>query len=272
MTGHPVAFDDIGNDPDCSEFLRNGYVISEAEDRASLDRIRAHTAAAVREHLGLDGADDDETVLNQVHRHVDEAGLNDLRLTVINSLRSQDWFRPSYFSVVRGLIEKIVGNELVMQRGVGLSVQLPGDQSSLLPIHTDVWDGDSPFEVVLWIPLVDCFATKSMYIFPLEIDRDHQSRVAEFRERGSEDLFKAIETDARFLEINYGSALLFSQTLMHGNRVNDEDTTRWSMNCRFKSVMSPYADKRLGEFFEPISVRPATRIGLDYEMPSGFRD
>ena len=48
----------------------------------------------------------------------------------------------------------------------------------------------------------------------------------------------------------YGKVLLFSQNLMHGNRINQEPETRWSMNCRFKSLFSPYAEKRLGEFFE----------------------
>ena len=39
----------------------------------------------------------------------------------------------------------IVGNELAMQRGIGLSVQLLDNDSSLLPIHADVWDRNSPF-------------------------------------------------------------------------------------------------------------------------------
>ena len=29
------------------------------------------------------------------------------------------------------------------------------------------------------------------------------------------------------------------------------------MNCRFKAVFTPYADKQLGEFFEPITLRAA---------------
>ena len=58
----------------------------------------------------------------------------------------------------------LVGNELMMQKNINLSIQFPDDKSSLLPIHSDVWSGDSPFEINLWIPLVDCFKTKSMYI------------------------------------------------------------------------------------------------------------
>ena len=53
-----------------------------------------------------------------------------------------------------------------MQMRVNLSIQLPRDKSSLLPVHSDVWSGDSPFETVVWLPLVDCFKTKSMFILP----------------------------------------------------------------------------------------------------------
>ena len=59
---------------------------------------------------------------------------------------------------------------------------------------------------------------------------------------------------------------------MHGNRINREAETRWSMNCRFKSLFSPYADKRLGEFFEPITIRAATRVGMNHKLPGGFRE
>ena len=47
---------------------------------------------------------------------------------------------------------------------INLSIQVPQDDSSLLALHSDVWSGDSPYEVVIWIPLVNCYKTKSMYI------------------------------------------------------------------------------------------------------------
>ena len=39
------------------------------------------------------------------------------------------------------------------------------------------------------------------------------------------------------------------------------------MNCRFKSVFSPYGDKKIGEFFEPITLRAASEIGIKYKLP-----
>lgn len=254
------------------KFLRDGHVIVPAEDVDGLTRIRDLVASETRAFAGI--ADDvpAEHLLNHIHRQLPMRDLNALRLKVISALRTAEWFRPTYFRLVRAALFELVGNELAMQRGIGLSVQLPADDSSLLAIHADTWDGDSPYEVVVWVPLVDCFRTKSMYLVPPAADREVQARLAEFQDQGAEALYHAVADDARFLDVPFGSVLIFSQTLMHGNRVNREDETRWSMNCRFKSVMSPYADKRLGEFFEPITLRPATRIGMGYRLPGGFSE
>ena len=61
--------------------------------------------------------------------------------------------------------------------------------------------------------------------------------------------------------------LIFNQALPHGNIVNNEKETRWSMNCRFKSVFSPYGDKKLGEFFEPITLRVTSELAIKYNLP-----
>ena len=66
--------------------------------------------------------------------------------------------------------------------------------------------------------------------------------------------------------------MIFTQNQMHGNRVNREAETRWSINCRFKGLFAPYAGKRLGEFFEPITIRSATRLGMNYQLPQGFAE
>lgn len=251
-------------------FLTQGYVVVPAEEPATAKRIQEVAADLATGHLGLKRTTDPQGLLDSIHEHVDARSLNDLRLAVIGGLRDTAWFRPSYYSLVRSALSALVGSELAMQRGIGLSVQLPGDTSSILPLHADVWDGDSAFEVVVWTPLVDCFATKSMFLIPLEKDRALQGKMRSMQSDSVEDFYQLIRDDAVFLDVPFGSVLIFSQTLMHGNRLNGEAETRWSMNCRFKSLLSPYADKRLGEFFEPITLKPATRLGTEYSMPEGF--
>jgi sporadic carbohydrate cluster 2OG-Fe(II) oxygenase len=253
-------------------FLTDGYVRAPVENPAALDRIRDAVAAAACRHLSLPLPLRAQDFLDQIHTHIDPVRLNDFRLAVFDEINAADWLRAAYFGLARQLIETIVGNELAMQRRVNLSVQLPGDDSSLLPIHSDTWSGDSPFEVVLWVPLVDCYRTKTMYFVPPAATQRLQGELASYETRGVEALYRAVEADLLWLDVPAGQVLLFNQNCAHGNRVNEEATTRWTLNCRFKGVFTPYADKKLGEFFEPITLRPASRIGLDYTLPGGFDD
>lgn len=255
-----------------NRYVSEGYVVQQVEDLPALDRIRDHVAKLAARHLGLSAPTDANHFLNNIGNHVDPAQLNSLRLAVLNDTSLEPWFRASYFSLGRRLLETLVGNELAMQRRVNLSIQLPNDDSSLLPVHADVWSGDSPYEVVMWVPLVDCYRTKSMYLVPPDKDYEIQSRLSEFNGKGAEDLYRSIEPFIHFMDISFGQVLVFNQNLMHGNRVNKEAEARWSMNCRLKSVFSPYGDKKLGEFFEPITLRAATRIGMRHTLPKGFQE
>lgn len=251
------------------EFEQKGFAIFNVANPEGLDRIRRAVAAELSAQLDMK-YDDVTDFLNRVGEHLSVADLNAVRLAIFNRLNQHAWFRPTYYSLARDVLATIVGNELAMQRRVNLSIQLPGDDSSVLPVHSDVWSGDSAFEVVVWVPLVDCYDTKSMFILPHAAHQEHSKKLADFRGRGTDDLFRAIEPDLEWLEIRVGQGLIFTHTLMHGNRVNQEPEARWSMNCRFKSVLSPYDTKRLGEFFEPITLRAATRLGMRYSLPEGF--
>lgn len=211
----------------CAEFLANGIVKIPVEDRANLDHIR--------ELVGYD---------NFIHFRLKKYDLNTYRLNRIEALNSAENIKQYYYSLAKNALETLVGNELAMQRNINLSIQMPADDSSLLPIHQDVLQGDSPYEVVLWVPLVDCYGTKSMF----------------FQKRGSDV--------KEFMDVKYGECLIFSQNFWHGNVVNEMSETRWSMNCRFKSLLSPYGDKKLGEFFEPLNIKPATRLGGAYVPPA----
>ena len=249
-------------------FLTDGYVILPAEDRADLDRIRNHVAQLAAAKLDLPAPNDAGDFLDHIHDRLSVDDLNALRLGVFEDMNAADWFRPTYYRLARRAIGWLVGNELAMQRRVNLSIQMPQDDSSTLPLHADVWAGDSAYEVVLWTPLVDCRRTKSMYILPAGPHAKFQTEfAARAAEGGVNGLFEAAKPHLVWLEIPYGHVLLFNQNLAHGNVVNEESATRWSMNCRFKQVLTPYADKRLGEFFEPITLRPATRLGAAYQLP-----
>lgn len=256
----------------CEKFLRDGYVIVPADDRQALDQIQAAFVDNACAFLKLEKPKDPKDFLDNIHKLVTAEKLNEFRLFLFNQFNGLPWARYNYFALARRQLEILVGNELAMQKRINLSIQLPNDASSLLPVHSDVWSGDSPFEFVVWVPLVDCYKTKSMFFLPPEKNEEYSGRMAEIGKKSAEDLYKAIEPHLTWLEIPYGHILIFSHIMMHGNRVNVESASRWSMNCRFKGLFTPYWDKRLGDFFEPITTRPASRLGMEYKLPGGFSE
>lgn len=257
-----------GNEIDISKsFMDQGYVISDVSDKSALDLIRQSVLSAVPQDRGHNSTTAEE-VLNGFHNSCDLSELNDFRLDLIHSLNIQPSFRRHYFSIARDLLYILVGSEIAMQRRVNLSIQMPNDSSSLLPVHADVWSGDSPYEVVVWTPLVDCYKTKSMFILPPAKTQQLHHNFKEFNGKSSEDIYQEIEHDLVWLNVPYGKTVIFNQNLPHGNRVNVESETRWSLNCRFKGLFTPYGEKKLGEFFTPITLRAASRIGMTYRYPT----
>jgi len=250
-----------------NEYLNNGYIIREADDSLALEWIRNQFDRLIKELLPETKDINTEKLLNNIHKYISASELNDFRLEIIRSINSIEKFREMYFLVARSYLESLVGNELSMQLRVNLSIQLPNDGSSLLPIHSDVWSGDSPFEVVVWMPLVNCYKSKSMYILPSEKYAEFHKEFKNNTSSDSEELFQNIKKQIQWLDVSYGKILIFDQGLPHGNRVNEEIETRWSLNCRFKSVFTPYGDKKIGEFFEPITLKAASKKGMTYELP-----
>lgn len=255
-------------------FLRDGYVICDADDRAALDAIRNEIVTLCCQYLSLPSPSDPQHFLDHIHERIAPEKLNDLRMTLYRNMNAHSWFRPSYFASGRSKVETLVGNELAMQNRINLSIQMPNDDSSLLGIHADTFGGETPFQIVQWIPLVDCFETKSMFILPYEINRNVIKDLNKLGEGGMSKLFAQVEKDLVWLNIPYGKVLIFSPICLHGNVVNRTTTTRWSMNCRFTGLFTPYSshEKKIGSFYLPITTRPVSRIGMAYEEPTGFKE
>jgi sporadic carbohydrate cluster 2OG-Fe(II) oxygenase len=254
------------------QFLESGYVIREVDDRPALDELRATVVRLVCEHLKCTAPADHGAFLDTIHERVVPEKLNDLRLFVFRAMNEFPWMRPTYHALGRSLLATLVGNELAMQNRVNLSIQMSNDNSSLLDIHSDVYGGETPFQVVQWLPLVSVSGRKSMFILP---QAKTKAVARDFKKLGDmRALFAAVKDDLIWLDIPYGNVLVFDSSCLHGNVINDTSTTRWSMNCRFTGLFTPYTsyEKKLGSFYLPITTRAASRVGMRYEQPSGFEE
>ncbi len=131
------------------EYLDQGYVIRPVKDRQALDWIRSLLVAQSHKCLHISPDDGSDVWLNQIHERVPVSDLNAFRLEIINSINAEVDLRLRYFELAKPWLEPLAGNELAMQLRINLSIQMPRDDSSLLPVHADTWSGDSPYEVVV---------------------------------------------------------------------------------------------------------------------------
>ena len=66
--------------------------------------------------------------------------------------------------------------------------------------------------------------------------------------------------------------MIFSPNILHGNTKNLTKDTRISLNIRFKGLFTPYNniegnDRKLGYFYQPLNIKPASIVGLNFKLP-----
>ena len=247
-----------------NKFSKNGYYIFDIKDKIILRKIKnkiIKKASIILKKRKIDKYQ----FFNFSQNFISKNNLNSFRLKIYNKLNTDKNFLKNYYKMGREYIDLFCGNELAVQKKINLSIQLPNDSSSILPIHTDVWSGNSPFELVLWIPLVSVSKTKSMFILSPKKNKYYFDNIKKFNT--SEKIYFHAKKDLKWLNVKFGQGLIFSQNLLHGNVVNEEKTTRWSFNCRFKSLFAPYDLKKYGEYFTSINMRQASIMGINYDEP-----
>lgn len=244
-----------------------GYVIEDA-DTKYLELLKKDIDSIYLEFTK--SRSKEATSIENAHHVVSHAESNELRLHMMHKLFKDTTFHKNYYNASKKVIQCLCGNELAMQKRPGLSINLPKNTNDVLPIHADTWNGVSPFELNIWIPFVDC--TNSMSLYILQRDK-YVKRVKECKgllRLSSDELFRELKNDLTWIPIKYGKLLAFDQSLPHGFSLNEEKISHWSMNCRFKGLHTPYWDKKLGEYFMPITVKNCTRLGMSYEHPENW--
>ena len=131
----------------------------------------------------------------RVNKFVPRDKSNDLRLYIMKGMNNDINMHREYFKAAKGIINDLCGSELAMQKRIGLSLNLPNNSSDALPIHADTWNGVSPYGLNIWIPLVDCKASLSLYILERKIYETFKSDFKELFKLSSEELFKKLERD-----------------------------------------------------------------------------
>lgn len=247
-----------------ADFLSNGFIVRDVESEKILKGISDNISQITKDWLISNNLEEKGFGLVNSYELVPNDQLNDLRLTIFAEINKQADIRQRYFSLARHTLSSLVGNELAMQNKVNVSIQQPNDETSILPIHSDIWTGDSPFQVVLWVPLTDASKSNSMFFLPPNESREARQRVAKGEFKSMDQIERKYQSQLITMDVSYGKVLVFDSSCLHGNVLNLTKTVRWSMNCRFTGLLTPFTnpERRLGTYYLPITTRAATKMGL----------
>ena len=233
---------------------------------AGLSQLRDVVQDGIRDSMN----DLKEFDLANLHEHISASNVNQVRLAAFKFLnRSTGAFDATLDQIAGHALSDILGPDLLVQTKLNLSIQLPGDSTSQLDLHSDCWSGDSPFQVNLWMPLTNCYGTNSMFVVPQaesfmairELNRNTTLNCNELRK---------FILDKHFLNLRFGQAVIFNPGLIHGNVVNQTNTTRVSVNVRFKGLFSPDADRThvsrsAGIYYRLFRLSTWTKLALDID-------
>jgi len=158
-------------------------------------------------------------------------------------------------------LTQLLGPDIVVQKTTNLVIQQPGDPDRV-PIHRDA-PLNSPFEIVVWLPFVDVYGTKSMWV----LDRRNTKTGLKMwqSDSGYQEVSRFADREGEILEVPFGHACMFWPGLVHGVDVNAEHETRWALNIRYKNLFSPAGAKGQAEFFKVLHLSPLTRTALEFE-------
>ncbi len=254
------------------DFEKNGYVIVKANN-VLLGKIREIIFKIIVKNKKIRNKSLDQKnitkVFNNFHNYLNLSKLNSQRFDIYKKINSTNYFSEIYYQIAKEFLDEIIGNELSMQKKINLSIQMPKDKDSLLDLHSDIYAGESPFQVVVWIPLVDAYKTKSMFFTKPKFNKLMNEKLLNTNKFTTKKMYLKNKNKFNFLNIKYGEILIFSPIILHGNTVNITNETRFSLNCRFKSLLSPYdvtvkSHRNIPNFYKPLNIKPMTKIGFNY--------
>ena len=205
--------------------------------------------------------------LTKLHKKIAIPSVNMVRMAVFKHINASPGLYDLILDKIAGeKLIKILGPDLLVQTKLNLSIQLPGDTGSQLDLHSDCWSGDTPFQVNLWIPLTPCFASNSMFLLSEE---KSISCISLIKENPTLDktALSSFVTEADFLELSRGKAIIFNPGFIHGNFPNQTNQTRVSINVRFKNAFSPDAavehiSRSVGPYYRKFKLSEWTELAL----------
>ena len=234
-------------------------------DNKDLDKLKSFIVKKIKKKYSkFDGN------LSELHNTINIRDVNELRLYLFDQINKNCNWEEILLNLVGDELKFSLGRDILVQSKINVSIQMPWDNTSLLPMHTDCASADTPFQSNIWIPLTNAHKTNSMFILGINDTKKYVKNIL-----NGKKLIKEIKIkDKNFVNLKFGEILIFNPSILHGNVINKTKHSRISLNIRAKSVFAPEpnnrnSDRRFGTYYKTLEISDETKFALSL-IDSGY--
>tara|TARA_B100001121_G_scaffold303806_1_gene318278 strand:- start:2249 stop:2986 length:738 start_codon:yes stop_codon:yes gene_type:complete len=236
-----------------TEFTKKGFV------KIKLDKKYMHSYKTLKNNIRKNFPKNfKKNKFENLHDVISFNEINSLRMKIIKNINTEKNLKKNIYLSAKSFLDQLLGADIIVQKNINLAIQMPHDTSRPL-FHKDT-PLSSKYEVVVWIPLVDCDKSMCMTM----IDKKHHdeaNKLFDNLNKNSDFKFeKFSKLKGSNFPVKFGEALIFSTDNFHYIPINETKKTRWSLNIRFKNLFTPFGERNLLDYFEILKTSPITNL------------
>lgn len=243
-----------------AHLAEQGFVIYQGLDFSAIKKLTANLEQQLRQELN------EHVTLENYHLHVPDDKIHKALQFKMFNILGQSKTHIKLVEHNREVFEGIYGLDIDIQVSPYLRVARPGKICDNIGLHRDTFYGNSAFEVSNSVNLTEVNEKGALNI----VAGSHRLGEIATRQTVSEDVVKgsdankmgflyapkvvqkADEYQLTPVPLQAGQILMFSLGVLHGQEVNNDDKTRWSVDFRLKATYSPVSKHLKPGYYQPL--------------------
>lgn len=257
-------------------FVKDGYIVFDFYSTAYLEKFRERILQKLRKILK------DETVtLERFHEYVSN---DDQKIDIQYEINKMIWDEQLHEQIIRDNIDiyyNLIGKDLDIQVQPYLRIARPNMAQDNIGFHRDPFYGSSAYELSSVIPLMDLNEKSTLMIEPgshtkppipyTKVESETVKKGDKKSQLGFQYAPKIIDTDYKIeaipIPLKFRQALAFGLGIIHGQEVNRDSITRWSLDVRVKNSFAASGTKE--GYYRNLVLSPVAAAAQLYYQNSG---
>lgn len=172
----------------------------------------------------------------------------------------------------------IFGPDIDLQTNTYLRIARPNQELDNIGMHRDTDYGNSAFEISISLPLISQTQGCGLNIVPKshlftehiveQVNREDVEKGTNKNEMGflyaPKQLKNLKEEQLKCISLPFGNGLGFSLGLIHGQKINTSNMTRWSIDFRLKNSFHPISKNLKAGYYTRFKRGTISSIAEDY--------